>query len=271
MHGDPGLPDYLEPVHLAVPDGWRAHRYDQRGTGGSPWTGQHTMERHVSDLKLLLDAWGYDRAILVGHSFGTDLASFFLLAHPDRVAGVIFLCGPFLGPWREVTHATERSRRSDQEQARLEQLAAVGRRSDPEEIEFLTLSWQTDHADGQGARAWAHDAARTRRPVNYAMNRQLNRDKRRQPLESQVDRLKAVLPPGSAIIGGDGDPRPAASLRHLADRLGCDVTIILGAGHEPWLEQPAAFTTVLRSAIHGCAARLRVQHQRGCPSDGGDR
>ena len=66
----------LGPLAAVVADLCRVHRYDQRGTGGSPWDGEHTIARHVRDL--LLDAWRYDRAVLVGHSFGTDLVSFFL-------------------------------------------------------------------------------------------------------------------------------------------------------------------------------------------------
>lgn len=248
VHGGPGLPDYLQPVAEAVADLCRVHRYDQRGTGESHWDGEHTIARHVRDLELLLNAWGYHRAVLVGHSFGTDLVSFFLLEHPDRVAGIIYLSGPFLGSWRQPTRAAEDSRRTQEQQARLDQLDAVPVRSDTEEVEFLTLSWFTDHADQQRAWAWAYQAARTRRPVNYEMNSQLNADKRVKPLESQVERLRTVLPPGTVIIGGDGDPRPAPLLRGLADRLGCDVTIIAGAGHEPWLERPADFRTALRSA-----------------------
>ena len=97
--------------------------------------------------------------------------------------------------------------------------------------------------------AWAHDAAQKRRPINYSMNSQLNADKRRVPLESQIEQLGfSCLQPRP--IGGEGDPRPASFLRNLAGRLGCDVTIIPGAGHEPWLEQPTAFRSALRSAVH---------------------
>lgn len=255
VHGGPGLPDYLQPVAEAVADVCRVHRYDQRGTGESRWDGEHTIARHVRDLELLLNAWGYDRAVLVGHSFGTDLVSFFLLEHPDRVAGIIYLSGPFLGSWRQSTRATERSRRSKEQQERLDELEAVPVRSDTEEVEFLTLSWFTDHADQQRAWAWADQAARTRQPVNYEMNRQLNADKRVEPLESQVGRLRAVLPADSVIIGGQGDPRPASLLRVVADRLGCDVTILPGAGHEPWLERSAEFRAALRGAITAHAFR----------------
>jgi proline iminopeptidase len=249
IHGGPGLPDYLAPVAAATGKLWRVHRYDQRGSGGSPWDGEHTVARHIQDLRLLLDAWDYDRAILVGHSFGTDLVSFFQLAHPDRVAGVVYLSGPFLGPWRELTRAAERERRSNEQQARLDELAALMPLIGEEEVEFLTLTWFPDHADTQQAWTWAESAARTRRPINYAMNRQLNADKRVVPLESQVEQLQAVLPPGTTIIGGDGDPRPASFLRDIAARLNCNVTIISSAGHEPWLEQPEAFRTAFRSAL----------------------
>ena len=37
VHGGPGVPDYLAPVAGIVEDLCLVHRYDQRGTGGSPW------------------------------------------------------------------------------------------------------------------------------------------------------------------------------------------------------------------------------------------
>jgi pimeloyl-ACP methyl ester carboxylesterase len=82
VHGGPGVRDYLAPVAGIIDDLCLVHRYDQRGTGGSPWEGEHTIARHVRDLALLLDAWGHDRVVLMGHSFGTNMASYFLLAHP---------------------------------------------------------------------------------------------------------------------------------------------------------------------------------------------
>ena len=88
-------------------------------------------------------------------------------------------------------------------------------RADAEEIEYLTLSWFTDHADRARAWDWALAAARTRRPVNYAMNTQLNAAKKTDPLESRVAELRELLPPGAVIIGGAGDTRPADALRRL--------------------------------------------------------
>jgi proline iminopeptidase len=232
-----------------IDDRCLVHRYDQRGTGGSPWTGTHTITRHVHDVVALLDAWGHDRAVVVGHSFGTDMAGYFLLAHPERVAGLIQIAGPFLGPWREADRAAQRARRSDRQQARLDELDAIEARTDAEEIEYLTLSWFTDHADRDRAWDWALASARSQRPINYPMNVQLNAAKKADPLESHVEELRELLPPGSVIIGGAGDTRPADALRRLGTRLGCDVTIIPGAGHHPWLEAPEEFSLTLRSAV----------------------
>lgn len=183
VHGGPGVPDYLAPVADIIDDLCPVHRYDQRGAGGSPWEGEHTIARHVRDLALLLDAWGHDRVVLAGHSFGTDMASHFLLAHPGRVAGMVHLAGPFLEPWRDADRAAQRARRSAAQQARLDELGAIASRTDAEETEYLTLSWFTDHADRARAWDWALASARTQRPVNYVMNSQLNAGKKTDPLE----------------------------------------------------------------------------------------
>jgi len=249
VHGGPGLPDYLAPVAGSLDDLCLVHRYDQRGTGGSPWEGEHTIARHVRDLVSLLEAWGHDRVVLVGHSFGTDLAAHVLLAHPERVAGLVQLAGPFLDPWREAYEAAQRARRTGAQQARLEELEAIAPRSDAEEIEYLTLSWCPDHADRARAWDWAQTSAHALRPVNYAMNAQLNTAKKADPLESHVDELRERLPAGAVIIGGAGDSRPAEALRRLGARLRCDVVVLPGAGHHPWLEAPAEFRAVLRAAV----------------------
>lgn len=249
VHGGPGVPDYLAPVAETIDDLCLVHRYDQRGTGGSRWEGAHTIARHVHDLASLLDAWGHDRVVLMGHSWGTNLASYFLLAHPERVAGLVQLAGPFLDPWREADRAAQRARRSDEQQARLDDLDAIGSRTEAEEIEYLTLSWFTDHADRERAWDWALASARTQRPINYVMNAQLNAAKKVDPLEARVDDLREHIPPGAVIIGGAGDSRPAAALRRLGARLDREVVIIPDAGHNPWLEAPDQFGTAVRAAV----------------------
>lgn len=148
VHGGPGIPDYLAPVAGLIDGENLVYRYDQRGVGGSVWHGEHTIARHAADFVALLDAWRHDQVILVGPSFGTNLASYFLLAHPERVAGLVLLAGPFLGA--DSSHAetvAAKARRSPDQQARFELLSGRDSLTPSEDVEFLTLSWFPNHAD----------------------------------------------------------------------------------------------------------------------------
>ncbi|QES44333.1 alpha/beta hydrolase [Streptomyces venezuelae] len=254
LHGGPGLPDYLGDVAGMVADLAPVYRYDQRGTGRSVWQGRHTFARHVGDLAELLDAWGAARAVLVAHSYGADLAARFCLAHPDRVAAVLLMCGPFLGDWRAGYRAERDRRMTDAQRERLRVLEELPHRSEEQEVQLLTLAWFTDHADhsdaGRGWR-WAERDARLRRPVNWGMNRELGAAGRADPLDGHLDELRACLPVRAELLGGCDDPRPLSALDGLARSLGLPLTRIEGGGHEPWLERPDAVRACLRRFVRG--------------------
>jgi proline iminopeptidase len=252
LHGGPGLPDYLGgAVAAMVADLAPVHWYDQRGTGGSPWRGRHSLARHVEDLAELLDAWELPEAVLIGHSYGTDLASRFCLRHPDRVAAVLLMCGPFVGDWRAGDRAERERRMSAAERERLRVLEALPRRTEEQEVELLTLAWFTDDADPERGRRWAARSARRRRPVNWSMNAELGSEGRADPLDDHLAELRARLPERAELLAGVEDPRPVAALASLARRLAVPLTRIDGAGHEPWLEQPDVVRAHLRRFVRG--------------------
>ncbi|MCW4352265.1 alpha/beta hydrolase [Hoyosella sp. YIM 151337] len=62
---------------------------DLRGHGRSPWVPPWTIEQHVADLTAILRH--LDRAVIVGHSFGGNLAVHLSRAMPERVAGLVLL------------------------------------------------------------------------------------------------------------------------------------------------------------------------------------
>ncbi|GLZ36645.1 hydrolase [Actinokineospora sp. NBRC 105648] len=253
LHGGPGVPDYLGEVAAMVSDIAPTYRYFQRGTGPSEWRGPHTLARHVADLAELLETWGPPRAIFVGHSYGTDLAARFCLAHADKVAALLFLCGPFVGDWRAADRAERDRRTTPAQRERHRELGELPSRTEEQERELLTLSWFTDHADTARGWTWATRSAEERRPINWSMNRDLGRDNRADPLDDHLDELRSRLPAAVEIVGGVADPRPISALAALAERFGVPLTAVEDAGHEPWLEQPEAVRAIVRDFVRRAA------------------
>jgi pimeloyl-ACP methyl ester carboxylesterase len=79
-------------LHLvpALSDRYRVLTYDLRGHGlsGTPPTG-YSLDDMADDLLRLLDALEVERPVVVGHSYGADIALYLAASHPERVAEVI--------------------------------------------------------------------------------------------------------------------------------------------------------------------------------------
>ena len=71
---------------------YRITTYDLRGHGYSdvPPTGYTTAD-HAQDLCRLLDTLGIERADVVGHSFGADIALHFAILFPERVDRLVLV------------------------------------------------------------------------------------------------------------------------------------------------------------------------------------
>lgn len=67
---------------------------DLRGRGRSGhMPGPYGIAAHADDMITVLDAYGVDRTVLVGHSMGAFVACVAAVRHPDRVAGVLLVDG----------------------------------------------------------------------------------------------------------------------------------------------------------------------------------
>lgn len=67
---------------------------DLRGRGGSgSLPGPYGMASHAADCVAVLDAFGIERARIVGHSMGGFVAAAFAHRYPDRVAGLVLVDG----------------------------------------------------------------------------------------------------------------------------------------------------------------------------------
>jgi lipase len=67
---------------------------DMRGRGASAELPEpYGIAAHVADLLAVLDHAGVDRAIVVGHSMGCNIAARFAADHPERTSAVVLLDG----------------------------------------------------------------------------------------------------------------------------------------------------------------------------------
>ncbi|WP_280241423.1 alpha/beta fold hydrolase [Nocardia abscessus] len=108
LSGGPGSVYYLEDDRLA-PRGMRAWYPEPRGVGRSGG-GPHDLDRTVADIEAVRRAGGIDSWVVLGHSWGSDLAVRYALHHPDRVASVVGVAGHGLHKDRTWSQAYESSR-----------------------------------------------------------------------------------------------------------------------------------------------------------------
>ncbi len=90
LTGGPGCVQYPERDEISTPS-HRAWYPEPRGVGRSEG-GPHTMERSIADLEGIREAVGVDSWIVVGHSWGCDLAVRYAVEHPEAVAAVVRDC-----------------------------------------------------------------------------------------------------------------------------------------------------------------------------------
>jgi pimeloyl-ACP methyl ester carboxylesterase len=77
--------------HTTLTSTWDTVRLDLRGHARSIVRGTVGIARWCDDLAQLLDAEGYTRAVLVGHSLGANIALSFAQRYPRRVAALLLI------------------------------------------------------------------------------------------------------------------------------------------------------------------------------------
>lgn len=111
LSGGPGCVNYLASERLA-PAHLRSWFPDPRGVGRSTG-GPHDLSQAVADLETIRDAAGIQQWVVVGHSFGSDLAVRYALDHPDRVTSVLGVAGHGLHKDRSWSRVYEQHRHTE--------------------------------------------------------------------------------------------------------------------------------------------------------------
>ncbi|WP_405750242.1 alpha/beta hydrolase [Streptomyces sp. NBC_01020] len=238
-HGGPGLWDTLQDVADLLP-GYAVHRWDQRGCGRSgPSDGPYTVARSVADLEAVRRHFGLDRMVLLGHSWGAQLALCYALEHPDRVGALVYVSGTGIDPvdtwYPEFVRAFRRG---------LEEAPAP--RGVLDDRGSVVLRWSVEFQDRTRAHRLAERMATPWYGVNLAANDTINAENRWSWGTPALRGRCAELDIPVLIVDGDRDLRPRSAVDSLASALPRAERVVLrGAGHLPWAEDPAGF----RSAV----------------------
>ena len=239
LHGGPAVPDYMEGCAEELHGLFHAVRYTQRGVPPSVARGPYSIEQHMADALAVLDAVGVARAWAVGHSWGGHLALHLLVAHPERLLGVV--CVDPLGAHGDIFGEYGESLRrslSPEQIARIDEVEELRRRGEATEadlIERFTIMWPL---------FYAHPETAPPAPVSHVgvecsadTNESLRQHFRAQTLVRWLP--GATLP--VLFVHGEADPMPVRASADTAKLIpDARVEVIPDCGHFPWLERRGA-------------------------------
>jgi pimeloyl-ACP methyl ester carboxylesterase len=252
LHGGPGLSgDYLDQLPPELGDGFEVVGFQQRGVPPSTESGPIDIATQVADVGAVLDALGWERAWLVGHSWGGHLAVHVAAALPDRLEGVLSI-DPLgmVGDGGEAAFEAELFARTPEDvRARAKELDERAMRGDgtaDDILESMSLIWPAYFAE------W--DAAPPPPPPAFRANSTCYAETF-DSLHEHLPRLEAALPSIRVPVGfvaGARSPMPVTASTDSAERIpGAWVEIVPGAGHFPWVESPGSVRAALLRLVAG--------------------
>ena len=91
VHGVGGTQEHWRFQVRQLAPRWNALALDLPGHGESQGDGYRTIPEYRDVIRDFLDALGFTRAVLVGHSMGGGIAQSFALTYPDRIAALVLV------------------------------------------------------------------------------------------------------------------------------------------------------------------------------------
>ncbi|MEV0615925.1 alpha/beta hydrolase [Nonomuraea sp. NPDC050404] len=241
-HGGPGLWDTLGDVADLLPGAARVHRWDQRGCGRSQRVGPYSMARTAADLDAVRRHFGLDDMVLLGHSWGAQLALRYTLDHPDRVRGLVYVSGNGIEPKSAWGQDYARNLRAGLGE-HLERWQELNdrERTPEEEREWAVLQWSADFT-GERPLEQSERMATPWYGVNLECNAAINAADRREWGTPELRAACAELDVPVLIVDGARDIRPRRAVDSLERALPRVTRVVLErGGHLPWTEDPGGF------------------------------
>ena len=227
----PQVDGLQEHFHLA----W----YDAPGMGQRPGS-LTSVEAMADDAAAVLDALGWDRAFIAGHSLGGVIAQQLALSAPERVAGLLLMCTFAQGSAAMPTTPAD---------IWLQMRTVIGTQAMRRRAFFTMVS------DPEISPAEANIAAIEavfQRPLHalpsaaFAQVRVLART-------SLADSLGTLDCPAAVLSASQDRIAPPAQGQRLADALGCSFDTLAG-GHAIPIQSAEAVSAWMRSQLESWAS-----------------
>ncbi len=249
LHGGPGLDfGYMDELAEELGDRFELAAYQQRGLAPSTTEGPFEVAREVADAVAVLDALDWDRAWVVGHSWGGHLLLHLMVAAPQRLQGGLAIdpLGGVGDGGVAIFEAQIFARTPEEDRRRAEELdarAMAGEGTGEESMESMRLVWPAYFASPDNVPPFPQFADSI--PAysgNWAS------------LKAELPRLEAALPEITIPFGcvaGRASPMPiehaaAPTVRAIQ---GAWLEAVDGAGHLPWFERPGCVRQGLQRLI----------------------
>lgn len=240
-HGDPLLvlhgftgakEDFGEVSERFAAEGWHVIIPDQRGHGSSEapdGESSYSLAALAADAWALLDALGWERAAVIGHSMGGMVAQLMALEAPERITSLILMDtthGTVVGVDPSLVDLAAQVARTEG-MARLVELARELDTRVPAPAELRLRAERPGHTE-EGERK-----VRACAPAMFAaLSTELLSD------HDRLDALRQVDQP-TLVVVGEQDSAFLEPSRRLADAIGgARLEVIPEAAHSPQHENP---------------------------------
>jgi len=222
--------------------GWHAVSPDLRGHGGSSKPqdeAAYSLEQLANDLDGLLDALGWDTAIVLGHSMGGMVVQLFALAHRERVRALVLMDTSHKLP----DHVDASMVAAGQQVVRdggTELLVEIGKKStEPgplDTIPYIEMC-QADPA----FKAWSdYKTLQFTGPAWAALAGDMAVQ------EDRLEQLATLTMPTLVVVGemDDGFAKQSVAMSEAIPN--ARLAVIPGGGHSPQFEAPTAWWDAVR-------------------------
>ena len=244
LHGGPGLSyEYLDGLGDEIGAGHTVAAFQQRGLEPSTLDGPFDIPTAVADVVAVLDALGWERALVVGHSWGGHLLFHVAVAAPQRLLGALAV-DPLgaVGDGGEADFEAELGTRIPEDvrerAEELDQRALRGEGTTGEVDESMRLLWPAYFASPDDAPAFP--GLRCSIPAYSELYAALKAE-----LPALEAALGGIRVPFGFVAGGASPMPTSASVATAAAIPGAWVEVVPGAGHFVWHERPGCVRSAL--------------------------